>query len=397
MTLSTTAIYDNMEDSYQEKCPIVVHQGGTRSGKTYNILIWLIVKCYGEWEHEIIDIGRKTFPSLRISVMTDFFAILKENGLYFEEYHNKTDNTYTLGKNLVRFFSVDQEQKVRGSRRSYLFLNEANEFSHEDFKQLNQRTTKMTILDYNPSDEFHWIYEHILIRDDVKFFKSTFRDNPFLDKRIRQEILNYKVTDPNYWRIYGLGEKGLSESTIFTTWKYAAKYEGEGQEIYGMDFGFNDPTTLVRAKYHPDGIVFDELLSETQLTSSGIVDRLNQLVAEKKMTKTSTIYADCARPEIIEDISRAGFNIHSCIKEAGSILRDINFLKRHLIYITKSSTNMIKEIQSYKWKVDRNGKVLDEPVDLNNHLLDAGRYALNRIIRRKEYPTPMIGKARIYN
>jgi phage terminase large subunit len=386
-----------MQEALDDNTSIVVHQGGTRSGKTYNILIWLIVKAMGEWNGEIIDIGRKTFPSLRFSVMSDFFEILKDNKLYFEEYHNKTENTYALSGNLFRFFSVDQEQKIRGSKRSYLFLNEANEFDYDDFRQLNQRTEKMTILDYNPSDEYHWIYENILTREDVKFFKTTFRDNPFLDKRIREEIYRYKDTDANYWRIYGLGEKGLSETTIFTAWAYADKYEGEGQEIYGMDFGFNDPTTLVRAKYHKEGgVVFDQLMNETKLTSDDMLVRLNALVSQGKLTKTSTIIADCARPEVIEDLCRGGFNVHSCIKEKGSILRDINFMKMHKIFITKDSVDLIKEIKSYKWKIDKAGKTLDEPVGLNDHLLDASRYALNKIIRMKEYPDAFIGRARIF-
>lgn len=397
MNIKTTVVYRYMEESYQKGFPVVVHQGSSRSSKTYNILIWLIVKCFTEWDNEIVDIGRKSFPSLRSSVMYDFFEIVNKMGVYDFSAHDKTNHTYRIRNNIVRFFSVDQETKVRGSKRSFLFLNEANEFKHDDFKQLNQRTTKMTILDYNPSDSTHWIYDDVLERDDVAFFKTTFRDNPFLAKRVRDEIWGYKDKDPNYWRIYGLGERGVSEATIFSHWGTCKEYDAEGQEFYGMDFGFNDPTTLVRVKYHEKGIVVDELLYKSHLTSDDIIRELNKLKSDKKLSDTSTIYADSARPEIIIDIKRAGYNIHAVQKEKGSILRGINFIKRHKIDLTVDSVNLIKEMKNYKWKVDKDGKVLDEPVDLLDHTIDATRYALDRVSSRKVFSDPSMGRANLWN
>jgi phage terminase large subunit len=293
--------------------------------------------------------------------------------------HNKSENIYTINDNTIRFFSVDQEQKTRGSKRDILFLNEANEFNYDEFRQLNQRTTEMTIMDYNPSEEFHWIYEHILTRNDVKFYKTTFRDNPFLDDRIRKEILSYKDKDQNYWRIYGLGERGLSEASIFTHWKECEDYATEGQEFYGMDFGFNDPTTLVRTRYTPGRIVSEGLLYKSNLTSSSIILEMERLVSEGKLTRTSTIFADSARPEIIQDILMAGFNIQPVKKENGSVLRGINFIKRHRIDIVSSSPEFIKEIRMYKWKINKEGKLIDEPVGVNDHYLDGLRYSLDEV------------------
>jgi phage terminase large subunit len=351
----------------------------------------------GEWNNIIVDIGRKTFPSLRASVMFDFFEILNKYGLYEEKYHDRSNHTYHLSGNIFRFFSVDQEQKVRGMKRDYLFLNEANEFTYDDFRQLNMRTNKMTILDYNPSDEYHWIYDSVLIRTDCKFYKSTFEDNPFLDKRIKKEIMAYKDTDWNYWRIYGLGERGVSESSIFTSWEYLDEYKGEGVETYGMDFGYNDPTTLVRVKYHKAGIIFDQLLYKSGLTSDLIVLELNNLVNIGKLKFTDLIFADNARPEIIEDIYKAGYNIRPVMKEKGSVLKGLDFMKKHKLFITKESVDMIKEFKSYKWKVDKNGKRIDEPVGVNDHLIDAGRYALNDAINYIEYEDMRIGKARLFS
>ena len=365
----------------ESKKPVIVFQGGTGSAKTYTILIYLIQKCLTEWENKKIDILRRTFPSLRISVMTDFFDILIKAGIYSVDNHNKTENSYRLGSNLVRFYSSDEEQKVRGPRRNVAYFNETLEFKRMDVMQVMLRTSDLILMDYNPSEEFHWMYDEILTREDVLFDKSTYLDNPFLTDKTIQEIERLRKIDPNMWRIYGLGERGVTQATIYSNWDYTdGTFEKfEGQTFYGMDFGFNHPTALLRVKYHETGIFVEQLLYKTNLTSDLIVNELNKLVDQKKLNKTSTIYADNARPEIIEDMRKAGFNVYPALKEKDSVLRGINFVKKHKIFLPKESIELIKEFRTYKWKVDKDDRTLDVPVDLNDHLLDALRYALSML------------------
>lgn len=370
-----------MEVLLKNKKPIVVFQGGTGSAKTYTILIYIIQKCLTEWENKTIDILRRTFPSLRISVMKDFFDILINTGIYSIDHHNKTENSYRIGSNLVRFYSSDEEQKVRGPRRNIVYFNETLEFKRMDVIQVMIRTSDMIFMDYNPAEEFHWIYDEILTRDDVLFHKSTYKDNNFLTKKVIDEIIRLKGIDANLWRIYGLGERGITQATIYPNWDYTnKKFEDfEGQVLYGMDFGYNNPTGLLRVKYHKEAIFAEQLLYKTNLTSDLIVLELNKLVDQKKLIKSSTIYADSARPEIIEEMRKAGFNVYPALKEKDSVLRGINFIKKHRIYLPKESVEFIKEFRTYKWKVDTNDKILDVPVDLNDHLLDALRYALSML------------------
>ena len=155
---------------------IQVHQGGTRSGKTYSILQSLIELCHKN-SGLVVTICRKTFPALRATAMRDFFEILENEDAYNVELHNKSEGTYQLWGNLVEFISVDQPQKVRGRKRDVLFINEANEITLEDWRQLILRTTGRIIVDFNPSDEFHWLYD-LPNRDDCDFFKTTYKDNP---------------------------------------------------------------------------------------------------------------------------------------------------------------------------------------------------------------------------
>jgi hypothetical protein len=202
----------------KSKARIQIHQGGTRSGKTYSILTALIELCHKN-TGLVITICRKTFPALRATAMRDFFEILNKEGAYNVELHNKSEGTYQLWGNLVEFISVDQPQKVRGRKREILFINEANELSLEDWRQLMLRTTDRVIIDFNPSDEFHWIYEQVIPREDADFFQTTYKDNPFLPESVVMEIERFKDVDENFWRVYGLGERGTSQATIFTHWK----------------------------------------------------------------------------------------------------------------------------------------------------------------------------------
>ena len=167
---------------------ITIEQGGTRSGKTYNILIWIIFYYAPKNNRKIITICRKTFPALRATVMRDFLEILKSNDMYSEEQHNKSSSEYMLYDCLVEFISLDEPKKVRGRKRDLLFINEANDLTYEDWQQLLFRTKEKIIIDYNPSDEFHWIYDKVKTREDADFYITTFRDNPFLEESIKKEI-----------------------------------------------------------------------------------------------------------------------------------------------------------------------------------------------------------------
>ena len=178
------ATYYHVKNS---KKKIQIHQGGTRSGKTYSILTALIELCQKN-NGLIFTICRKTFPALRATAMRDFFEILNNEDIYNPDFHNKSEATYVLYGNMVEFISIDQPQKVRGRKRDVLFINEANEINLEDWRQLLLRTTGRVLIDYNPSDEFHWIYEEVIPREDAEFFRTTYKDNPFLPESVVMEI-----------------------------------------------------------------------------------------------------------------------------------------------------------------------------------------------------------------
>ncbi len=365
--------------NWQAESKIVINQGGTRSGKTYSLLQLLIVKAF-KHKGKVFTIVRKSLPSLKMTAYRDFFEILNNLDLYSETDHNKSDYTYTLNGNLFEFVSLDQPQKKRGARRDFLFCNEANELTWEDFFQLLVRTTDKIWLDYNPSDSFHWIYDKLLVRDDVTYIQSTYKDNPFLEQTIVDEIERLQGTDDDYWRIYGLGERGLSRATVF---QFNVVDDPKGQLVsFGLDFGFtNDPTSLVQVYKDGDDLYIHEMMYHTQLTNSDISDKF----AELGLTRYDEIWADSAEPKSIEELHRFGWNIKPTAKGADSIMAGIDILKRHKIYVTKGSDNTIREFQNYKWQEDKNGNLLNKPIDKFNHAIDAVRYATFNRLSKPNY------------
>jgi len=376
--IKTNIVWKHLSNSNKR---IIIEQGGTRSGKTYNILMWIIFDYCAKNKGKIITICRKTYPALRATAMRDFFEILKTNGLYDESLHNKSSSEFKFKGNTIEFISLDKPTKIRGRKRDLLYINEANEITFEDWQQLIFRTTGRIILDYNPSDEFHFIYDKIKPREDADFFITTYKNNKFLSEDIIAEIERLKDIDPNYWKVYGLGEVGASQSIIFRVNDCADIPETATFLSYGMDFGFtNDPTTLVEVWKQGDDLFLKELLFKTGLTNRDIDNHLRLLGVERK-----EIFADSAEPKSIEELYRMGWNIKPATKGQGSINIGIDMMKRYKIHITRDSLNMIKEFKNYKWAEDKNGIVLNTPVDMFNHTIDAVRYALYDKLARPNY------------
>lgn len=378
MDIDVNVVFEHLLDS---KTKIVVEQGGTRSGKTFNILMYIIFHYCQSNKGKTITICRKTFPAVRSSVMRDFFDILKTHNKYDEAYHNKSNSEYTLDGNIVEFISVDQPQKIRGRKRDFLFINEGNELDFEDWQQLVFRTTEKIVIDYNPSDEYHWIYDKVLNRDDVEFYKTTYLDNTFLDPSIIKEIERLKETDEQYWQIYGLGEKGISKATIFNYFEVPHIPIDAELVSFGADAGYtNDPSTLVSVYKKDHNLYIKEHLYRTMMTTSDLSTHFKQ-----EGVGRNPIYFDAAEPRLIDELRRMGHNIQPSLKGRDSVNAGIDLLKRFKIHLVGSDDNLIMEFRNYKWVTDKTGKLTNTPVDKNNHLIDAVRYATYSIMSRPNF------------
>jgi phage terminase large subunit len=378
LDVNVNVVFEHLLDSQKK---IVVEQGGTRSGKTYNILLFIIFHYCQVNTGKTITICRKTFPALRSSVMRDFIDILKIHNKYAEGNHNKSNSEYDLNGNLVEFISVDQPQKIRGRKREFLFINEANELDYEDWQQLVFRTTEKIVIDFNPSDFYHWIYDKVIPREDVEFFKTTYLDNKFLDTSIIEEIERLKQTDEHYWRIYGLGQRGYSKATIFKYYETDNIPADAELVSYGLDYGYtNDPTAMVGVWKKDYELYIKECIYQTMMTGRDIHHKLKDLGINKEL-----IYADSAEPRLNEELRRMGWNIRPSVKGKDSINAGIDLLKRYKLNITKDSHHAIQEFRDYKWKEDKSGKLTNQPEPKNDHLIDATRYSTYSIMSKVNF------------
>lgn len=351
---------------------IVANEGGVRSGKTIAIADTIITKFKETMGPLKIEIVRGTMPALKATAMEDFFDRLRAFGLYRDESHNKTDHIYREGYKSVAFFPVDDAQKLRGRKRDILWINEANELTYEEFKQLALRTTQQIYLDFNPVEEDHWIFEKVLTRTDVEYIHSDYRCNPFLPQEIIYEIEMMKEGDEQYWRVFGLGERPTKGTRIYSHFELVEEMpENPDDEFCGLDFGFNVQSALVKIARKENAHTWDELLYKTHLTNPQLIEELKRLEADGQITKYMPIYADNAEPDRIQEICNAGFN---CLPADKAVSPGIDYIKGRPLKITKRSLNILEEGKFYSWKTTKDGKVLDEPVKTKDHLMDAGRY-----------------------
>ena len=384
MHIDTNVVWSHLKKTDKK---IVIEQGGTRSGKTYNILLWLIFHYAENNTGKTVSIFRVTYPALRATVMRDFFDILNKYDLYVEADHNKSNSEYKLNGNLFEFISVDQPSRLKGRKRDLAFLNEANEFSYEQYNQILFRTASDTsptiILDYNPSDEYSWIYTKVKTREDADFYITTYKNNPFLEPELIAEIERLRETDEDYWRIYGLGQVGRNRATIFNFTEVTEIPQDAKLIAAGLDFGYvNDPSCCVITYKSGDNLYIKELFYEYAMTNEDIHNKLLDIGFDPR----DEIFADSAEPKSIDFIRRMGrWNIKPTLKGKDSILAGIDILKRHKLHITSDSTNTLKEFRNYKWVEDKNGVLLNKPVPQNDHTADAVRYSIFTKLSRPNF------------
>ena len=370
--VQTTKVFEQLYNSDKR---INVFQGSSRASKTYNILIYFVYKLLNE-DNKILSLVRKTLPALKGSVLRDLKEILILFGVYNPNDWHQADGYYQLGTNLIEWFSIDDETKVRGRKRDYLFINEATEVSHDEYIQLVLRTSGIIVLDLNPSLWQSWIYD-LEGRDDVNYQITTYKDNPFLPQTQIDEIEKLKDRDPNLWRIFGLGLKGMPTKMVFTHQQLYYELPSDAKLLgYGIDWGYSDPSTLVAVYKRNDEIYCEEKLYLKNVTIPDFIYKIKDL----GLNLYDDYIADSANPQAIEELRRTGINCKPVKKN--SILHGIDLIKRNNLFVNVSSKNLIDELHNYIWKTDKNGNNLDEPLDKDNHLIDGIRYVLEMKVAR---------------
>ena len=369
-------MYSEVSDAVKRGCRTISAQGSSRSSKTYNIVLFLCLHLL-EHANTRLSVVRKTLPAIRGSVLYDFKDILVRLGIWADANFNKSELIYTFPNgSFVEFFSTDQEQKLRGRKRDILFVNEANELSFVEWQQLAMRTAQFKILDYNPSfSEDHWIMK-LNEESGVYHFITTYRDNPFLEQTIIDEIESLQTKSPTLWQIYGLGKRAIVEGIVFPRIEQVAEFPDWCKSEYiGIDFGYtNDPTAIVKVGYAVNAddeecLFIDEICYRTRMTTGDICDALRPY-------RNMTIDAESADPRLIDEIHKSGARIYPVKKGTGSIEAGISRMQTFRIFVTARSLNVLKEFRNYTYAQDKDGRWLNIPIDAYNHAIDAVRYVV---------------------
>lgn len=379
-----TAVFLKNYAAYQEGFPIICNEGGSRSSKSYSIVQLLIYLATNNKSLRI-SIVSHSLPHIKRGAFRDFKEIMLAMGRWNEEQWRATDFIYTFkNKSYIELFGLEDEGKARGPGRDILFVNEANLISKPLFDQLAMRTTGQIFLDWNPADFNSWVYE---VADDPnnKRIHSTYKDNIHnLSKAQIEYIEHYKnLPDDFMWKVYGLGLRGAAKELIYTNWKYYSDDPKGGDVFYGLDFGYTNPAALVKVIHYEGANYAEELLYESNLTNPSLIPRIKELVP-----RGAPVYADCAEPKTIEEIYKAGINVLPSDKD---VWAGIVGVKSYPLFVKHGSVNLIRELQGYKWKKDKNDNVLEEPVKQNDHACDALRYAIFTHLTTPVYETYVLG------
>ena len=368
----TTAI----KKLYKLNKRIKVIRGGTSAGKTFGIIPILIDKAIKNPNLEI-SIVSESVPHLRRGALKDFLKIMMMLNRYRDIQFNKSTLKYNFTNgSYIEFFSTDMPDKLRGARRTDLYINECNNIPFDAYQQLMVRTSNNIWLDYNPTSSF-WVDREVLNGEDVDFITLTYKDNEALPDTIVKEIESAKEKAKkstywkNWWKVYGLGQLGSLEGVCIPDWKETQLPTEARILCYGMDFGYsNDPTSVVAMYKYNDSYIFDEIIYKKGLLNRDISNLL------KTYDVDDIIYADSAEPKSIAELNHYGHIVYPVKKGRDSINYGLNLINQNKIFITSRSKNLINELRNYVWMSDKQGNVLNKPIDAYNHAIDALRYAI---------------------
>jgi len=375
--MKLTQTFRKTAQAYNEGYKFIINRGSSRSSKTFSTLQLLYIIAKKSKEPLVIHVVSHSTPHLKDGAISDFEKILFGENEPIDEIRTQNPNTYLLGCSMIKFIGFDKPGKALGAARDILFINEGNQMMWEIVHQLIIRTKDNVFIDFNPVAKF-WLEENeIDIRDNAKLITSTFKDNienltesqieEFYQAKLKHDKEKEQGKEGywyNWWRVYGLGLSGRITGAIYQNWELG-EFDETLPKIYGMDFGFKDPFTLIENAYDKKQgkLYLREKIYKTGLNINQIIELLTA-----KMDKNSLIIADCADPTAIATIANAGFNIIGLGKE--KIINGIRALQNWQMIVTPESTNMINEFHNYIW-LDRTGEL---PIDDHNHTLDPLRY-----------------------
>jgi phage terminase large subunit len=379
--VKVTEVFDS---NARTRMPIVIDIGGARSSKSYSIG-QLMVQRFTAQRNKKILVTRKTGPALFLTAYALVISLLKDYGIYSRLRHDKSHWVIANPHNgcAFVFLSVDNPEKIKSMEYNYTWMEEANEFTWEDFLVIKTRMSGKTTPDepnqifmsLNPGEEQGWINQRVILSPAfagrVEVIWSNYKMNPHLDDEYRRSLEDLKDQDADAYKIFAEGKFAQLTNVIYAPYEIVASLPDAWDEvIYGMDFGFNNPSALVRIGTRDlNKKWITQKIYRTKLMNSQLIELAQEVIPEEE--RDCPIYCDSAEPDRIAEFEAAGFNVFPADKQ---VKIGIDYCKRQKWHAQASDVDVLKERGIYKWRTDRNGNVLDEPVKFMDHAMDAKRY-----------------------
>lgn len=372
-----------------------VWYGGAASGKSHGVVQKVVLKALQEWKvpRKVLFL-RKVGSRVRDSIYEDVIVRLSEWKLLPYCKINKTNFEITLPNGAMFLFKgMDDQEKIKSIKGlSDVVMEEATEFSQEDYDQLTLRVRekkhkdKQIFLMFNPVSKANWVYQYFFKhkQPDTVIHQSSYKDNRFVDETTKRNIEKFKVTNPVWYRIYALGEFATLDKLIFPNYE-VRRLNGESDELrsvpsmFGLDFGYtNDPSFFIHVKVDEKNkkMYFIEEYSKTGMMNNQIADVIKSMGYSKEV-----ITADAAEPKSIDELRRNGIErVRKSNKGKDSIIQGIQFMQQYELIVDDRCTQVIEGLENYTWQKDKKtGEYTNKPVDLYNHWADATRYAVEEI------------------
>lgn len=373
--METTKVFTKLLDAYRDPTVrVIVMKGSSRSSKTWSILQLLTIIAARSTKPRLISVVSESMPHLKRGAIRDFETFMRADRIFNNHDWNATDKIYRIGLSAIEFFGVESAGKVHGAARDVLYINEAINIEYEVYRQLAIRTSEKLILDYNPLYS-SWIDEKVLGKEGAVMIHSTYLDNDMLPIAQVREIEAQRLTDPDWFNVYGLGVTGSREGLVLRNWDIVpAMPTVFKSEWLGIDFGYAVPTAIAHIRLSQGEVYIRQVAYERQLDNLMIADTI-------KAAGLAHIHiiADSAEPKSIAELRNCGLRIEPCdktktVSDMTSIQLGLQIMNRYTKHYTSDSVDFIYENRNYRYGKDVNGVYSGTPIKKNDHSIDASRY-----------------------
>lgn len=425
MEWQTTKNYLFLNKYRFDKEAILLLEGGSRSGKTFDTIFFFISHCNIHINKGLlISWCRSTQIGVKSNILPDFMRICDMLGLKRGNHWNYSPMhssfgcpTITLFGNYIRFYGMNSDEdlsKLHGLYSDMAWCNEMVNIDKRAVEQLRIRLNGLFIGDYNPSELNSYVYDMKAL-PECHWIRTTVLDNKNAPKNAVREIMRFEPTPENIalktadavkWNIYGLGIPGMSDATIFKNWElFDENYCEDGRFLYsdcehrvwGMDFGWNDKTACVFARIdtkRKHAFIWEKF-GGSELFNHNIVElfKINGYRNYEGSTykvKDDVCVCDCADPRSLNEIHRLGIGGLVPADKRGKEGDDgaefaIKKMQEYSIFIEKNSRNLQDEFRGYRWKEDKDGNVLRGVLSVKSgkrdHFIDATKYIFSTFFR----------------